>query len=149
MTGWHINTLWMLSDFTPANGATWLIPRSHMQPAHDAPQAAWTHDEQLQPRLGAVHAAAPAGCVGGKFGDKWCWTNGVGADPHGAAGSQEASCVVAAAAFKAATLVAHRKRARLHATNAAALDLPIMHLAEHTQTGQQEERSCSRLRVQS
>lgn len=59
----HINTLWMLSDFTPANGATWLIPRSHMQPAHDAPQAAWTHDEQLQPRLGAVHAAAPAGCV--------------------------------------------------------------------------------------
>jgi hypothetical protein len=59
----HINTLWMLSDFTAANGATWLVPNSHAWPAAVAPQQAWTNDEQLLPHPDAVHAAAPAGCV--------------------------------------------------------------------------------------
>lgn len=59
----HINTLWMLSDFTPENGATWLVPASHRRPGSETPNAAWSAEATLKPYHEAIHAAAPAGSV--------------------------------------------------------------------------------------
>jgi hypothetical protein len=59
----HINTLWMLSDFTPENGATWVLPASHRQPGSDSPKMPWPANTLLEPHHDAVHVAAPAGCV--------------------------------------------------------------------------------------
>ena len=59
----HINTLWMLSDFTPENGATWVVPASHRRSGTESPKAAWPSEKLLEPHHEAVHVAAPAGCV--------------------------------------------------------------------------------------
>ena len=59
----HINTLWMLSDFTPENGATWVVPGSHRRSFSESPKLAWPADKILEPYHEAVHVAAPAGCV--------------------------------------------------------------------------------------
>ena len=61
----HINAVFFLSDFTPANGGTWLVPSSHEKKKSDTPQYAWSEEQQNRPRSDAVHAVGPAGacCV--------------------------------------------------------------------------------------
>ena len=66
----HIVTMWMLSDFTPENGGTIVVPRSHRQPCHPLDESAlnpWPGETQLTGKAGTVaafdarlwHAVAP------------------------------------------------------------------------------------------
>ena len=41
----HINCLFFLSDFTVANGGTWMIPKSHRLPESATPQNSWGTEE--------------------------------------------------------------------------------------------------------
>ena|GEM_PF-2333859 len=59
----HINALFMLSDFTVANGGTWMVPASHARPAAQDPYTSWSTEEKYAPYPGAVHATGAAGCV--------------------------------------------------------------------------------------
>jgi hypothetical protein len=59
----HINALYMLSDFTVANGGTWIVPGSHARPAAKDPYTAWSTEARNSPYSEAVHATGTAGCV--------------------------------------------------------------------------------------
>ncbi len=59
----HINALYMLSDFTVANGGTWMVPGSHVRPASEDPYRAWSTEAKYSPYPEAVHAIGAAGCV--------------------------------------------------------------------------------------
>jgi len=55
----HIVTMWMLSDFTPENGGTIVVPGSHKKPCHpldDASMSPWPGETQLTGKAGAVAA---------------------------------------------------------------------------------------------
>ena len=58
----HINTLWMLSDFTRQNGGTLIVPASHARAAAESPQL-WEGEGAARQRTDAVHVVAPAGSV--------------------------------------------------------------------------------------
>lgn len=66
------NLFWLLDDFTPERGSTWLVPGSHRWPAE--------HLIKPPPREKAVQITAPAGSV-------YCWDGRVwhsaGANPVG------------------------------------------------------------------
>ena len=59
----RVTTLWMLSDFTPYNGGTWVLPRSHKLPKGEHPQDTWSEEQKQSFHANAVAAAAPAGSV--------------------------------------------------------------------------------------
>jgi len=55
----HIVTMWMLTDFTPENGGTIVVPGSHKKPCHpldDASMSRWPGETQLTGKAGAVAA---------------------------------------------------------------------------------------------
>ena len=66
------NMFWLLDDFTPARGSTWVVPGSHRWPA----------EYQIEPpaRSHAVQITAPAGTLFGFDGRIW---HGYGANSEG------------------------------------------------------------------
>lgn len=66
------NTMWMLSDFTAENGATEVVPGSHLSGAHPPREG--------QQHLGIVQAVAPAGTLMVFEGRLW---HGTGANTGG------------------------------------------------------------------
>ena len=59
----HINAIYMLSDFTVANGGTWMVPGSHARPASEDPHQAWSTEAKYSPYHEAVHLTGAAGSV--------------------------------------------------------------------------------------
>lgn len=58
------NIMWMLDDFTDANGATRVVPGSHRYPASpeaDAPDPKWSPSKGVQNDIETVAAVGPAG----------------------------------------------------------------------------------------
>jgi len=72
-----VNSMWMLDDMTPDNGATRIVPDSHLLAAsvHDV------HPDRQAPHADEVYLTAPAGFVGVFNGSAWhsCTLNRSGA----------------------------------------------------------------------
>ena len=59
----RVTALYMLSDFTPYNGGTWVLPRSHKLPPSEHPHSTWSKKQKGSFHPDAVAAAGPAGSV--------------------------------------------------------------------------------------
>ncbi len=72
-----VNSMWMLDDMAPDNGATRLVPGSHLNPGALAELV----EDRLAPHPDEVYMTAPAGSVGVFNGSAWhsCTQNGSGA----------------------------------------------------------------------
>ncbi len=57
----HLTTFWMLTDFTPANGATYVVPGSHRTPDHPRPDG--PHGDWMSPREDEARLVGSAGDV--------------------------------------------------------------------------------------
>ena len=57
----HLTTFWMLTDFTPENGATYVVPGSHRQRDHPRPDG--PHGDWMAPRDDEARLLGKAGSV--------------------------------------------------------------------------------------
>ena len=62
-----VNSMWMLDDFTEANGATRIVPGSHLDPRFVKD----VHPDRQSPYLGEVRMAGKAGSVAVFNGNVW------------------------------------------------------------------------------
>ena len=62
-----VNSMWMLDDFTADNGATRVVPGSHLLPEKIEAYV----EDRMAPREGEVRLVAPAGSVGIFNGSLW------------------------------------------------------------------------------
>lgn len=62
-----VNSMWMLDDFTAANGATRIVPGSHRDPR----KVGEVHSDRLAPYPGETRLEGPAGSVGVFNGNAW------------------------------------------------------------------------------
>ncbi|MBT5872036.1 MAG: hypothetical protein HOH43_01345 [Candidatus Latescibacteria bacterium] len=61
----QLSVLWMISEFSPENGGTWVVPRTHRDPhnprMHQTPEHLDEHVDQLRSIPGEIQASGPAG----------------------------------------------------------------------------------------